>query len=105
MTAMAVVMGQVIQFHDNWKKTVVRIASTGRVVEHWEMIEGERRASITRCENGRFRWRAYVAVKHRPPRRYNQEFRTICDVQEAPKLTEAKRDAESYIAKVSYRRN
>ena len=89
-------MGEVIQFRDDWQKSITTIAATGRVIELWEVTEGKRQAVIGRCEDGRFRWRAYIAVKHRSPR-YRQKFRPICDVQTSPKLVDAKKAAKAYI--------
>jgi hypothetical protein len=58
-------------------------------------VQADRRAAITRV-GSEFRWRAYVAVRHRTPRA-RQKFRPVCEVQSSRTLTDAKKAARALL--------
>lgn len=95
---------EIITFHDDWQKSIATVRATGRVIELWEMAEGKRQATILRCANGTFRWRAYTLVQHRTTR-HRQKRRTICDVQISRTLTDAKKAAHALVSRANASRN
>jgi len=83
----------IIPFPIRWRKHSIAIASNGRVVEVWEAHFNERRANIVRGDDGVFRWRGYVPVRHRTPQR-RQRYRPLTPIRESWSLFAAITAAE-----------
>jgi hypothetical protein len=86
----------IIQFPSDWQKSITTIAATGRVIESWEAVEGNRRANILKEDDG-FYWRAYRSVAHREPTSH-QRFRPLTDWTFVSSLLVAMTSAKSVIA-------